>query len=224
LVWVSVFSLESVNKSKDAKRSIVALWSASVVAIGIAILAWSIFGIRETLPPQAAPIAVSEIPLSPNVEVSPKPEAPVVEPKKVFYATRPELGDKVGSITLPTIDLSWPIYEGTEHDQLAKGVGHFVQSVLPGETDNTVLSGHRTTVFNRLGELKIDDLVAVKTSAGIFTYKVTQFRIVNRTDKTVIVPTDTAVLTITTCYPFDQIGATTKAFIVVADLVDQNLN
>ena len=224
MVWVSVFSLESVNKSKDAKRSIVALWSASVVAIGIAVLAWSIFGIRETLPPQAAPIAVSEIPLSPNVQVSPQPETELAEPQKVFYASRPKLGDKIGSITLPTLDLSWPIYEGTEHDQLAKGVGHFVQSVLPGETENTVLSGHRTTVFNRLGELEIDELVAVKTSAGIFTYKVRQFRIVNRTNKTVIVPTETAVLTITTCYPFNQIGATTKAFVVVADLVDQKIN
>lgn len=219
-----VFSLESVNKSKDAKRSILALWSASAVAIGIAILAWSIFGIRETLPPQAEPIPLSQIPLSPNAEVTPTPEPEVVEQPRVLYTARPELGDRVGTITLPTLDLSWPIYEGTQHDQLAKGVGHYVKSVLPGETDNTVLSGHRTTVFNRLGELKIDDLVAVKTSAGTFTYKVRQFRIVNRTDRTVIVPTETAVLTITTCYPFNQIGATTKAFIVVADLVDQNLN
>lgn len=221
---VLVFSLESVNKSKDAKRSILALWSASAVAIGIAILAWSIFGIRETLPPQAEPIPLSQIPLSPNAEVTPTPEPEVVEQPRVLYTARPELGDRVGTITLPTLDLSWPIYEGTQHDQLAKGVGHYVKSVLPGETDNTVLSGHRTTVFNRLGELKIDDLVAVKTSAGTFTYKVRQFRIVNRTDRTVIVPTETAVLTITTCYPFNQIGATTKAFIVVADLVDQNLN
>jgi sortase A len=189
-----------------------------MLAVGIAFFLWSYFGIRETLPPQVAPIAVSEVPLSPNVEVTPVP-SPSPEVPTVLYVTRPELGDRVGTITLPTLDLSWPIYEGTTDAQLIKGVGHYVQSVLPGETDNTVLSGHRTTVFNRLGELKLDDLILVKTKAGTFTYKVNQFRIVNRTDRTVIVPTDTAVLTITTCYPFNQVGATTKAFIVTADLV-----
>lgn len=173
---------------------------------------------RETTPPQVDPVPISVVP---PTSTTPTPEKEIY---RALYESRPELGDRVGTISLPSLKLNWPVYEGTTEAQLAKGVGHFVQSVLPGETDNTVLSGHRTTVFNRLGELKIDDLVAVKTSAGTFTYKVRQFRIVNRTDRTVIVPTETAVLTITTCYPFNQIGATTKAFIVVADLVDQNLN
>lgn len=186
-----------------------------MLAVGIAIFLWSFFGIRETLPPQVAPIPVSEVPLSPNVEIT----APPIEEPVVLYPTLPELGDRVGTITLPTLDLSWPIYEGTTEAQLIKGVGHYVQSVLPGESDNSVLSGHRTTVFNRLGELKIDDLILVKTKAGTFTYQVKQFKIVNRTDRTVIVPSDTAVLTITTCYPFNNVGATTKAFIVMADLV-----
>jgi sortase A len=186
-----------------------------MLAIGLAILMWSVFGVRETLPPQVAPIPLSEVPLSPNVESTPIP----VEVPRALYEERPEFGDRVGKITLPTLDLSWAIFEGTTEAQLIKGVGHYVQSVLPGETDNTVLSGHRTTVFNRLGELKINDLILVKTKAGTFTYKVTQFKIVNRTDRTVIVPTDTAVLTITTCYPFNNVGATTKAFIVTADLV-----
>lgn len=127
----------------------------------------------------------------------------------------------IGSITLPSLKLSWPIFEGTTDTQLYRGVGHFVQSVLPGETDNSVLSGHRTTVFNRLGELKVADKILVKTKAGIFTYQLRQFRVVIRTDKTVIVPTDTAVLTLTTCYPFNNLGATTRAYIVVADLITE---
>lgn len=89
---------------------------------------------------------------------------------------------------------------------------------MPGQNDNTVLSGHRTTVFNRLGELQKGQLVMVQTSAGVFTYKVRSFRVVLKTDRTVIVPTNHAVLTLTTCYPFNNIGATTHAFIVSADL------
>lgn len=176
------------------------------------------FGIRQPQPPQVAPIPVSQVPLTPLIQPTATPtDAPVLQ--EVLYESRPELGDRVGTITLPTLNLSWPIYEGTTEAQLGKGVGHFVQSVLPGETDNTVLSGHRTSVFNRLGELKEKDLILVKTKAGTFTYEVEKFRVVYRTDRTVIVPTDSAVLTLTTCYPFNNIGATNQAFIVKANLV-----
>jgi sortase A len=42
--------------------------------------------------------------------------------------------------------------------------------------------------------------------------------VVKRTDKSVIVPTEDATLTLTTCYPFNHIGITTDAFIVTAKL------
>jgi sortase A len=157
----------------------------------------------------------SPTPTDPLAEVPLEPEPQQV----VTYAERPSLGDKIGTITLPTLDLSWPIFEGTTESQLSKGVGHFIGSVLPGVEDNSVLSGHRTTVFNRLGELSIGDLILVETSVGISSYQVARFRIVPRTDRTVIVPTPEAVLTLTTCYPFNHIGYTTDAFIVSANLI-----
>lgn len=132
----------------------------------------------------------------------------------------PKINDRIGTITLPTLNLSWKIYEGTSDLQLSRGVGHYVGSVLPGVRDNTILSGHRTTVFNRLGELKKDDLIFIKTSAGVFTYKVRSFEIVVRADNHVIMPTTTAVLTLTTCYPFDSLTKTTDAYVVTADLVE----
>jgi sortase A len=141
----------------------------------------------------------------------------------VSYTTTPARGDRIGTITLPTLDLNWPIYEGTTEAELSQGVGHFIDSVLPGIRDNTVLSGHRTTVFGRLGELAEGDLIHVGTSAGEFTYQVREFRIVPRTSLDVIVPTTTAVLTITTCYPFYSLIKTTEAFIVSADLVASQL-
>ena len=86
------------------------------------------------------------------------------------------------------------------------------------------LSGHRTTVFNRLGELKKGDELFVKTAAGVFTYKVRSFWVVPRTSKDVIKHSSTAVLTLTTCYPFDSLVRTTKAFVVTADLVSSVIN
>ena len=142
-------------------------------------------------------------------------------PLPPLYLTKPEVKDRIGSITFPTLYLSWTVYEGTTDTQLAKGVGHYVGSVLPGLEDNTILSGHRTTVFNRLGELNKGEEIYVKTSAGIFTYKVRSFWIVMRNNRDVIRPTWKGVLTLTTCYPFNSLVRTNKAFIVTADLVTE---
>jgi sortase A len=180
------------------------------------------------VPPTASPtVSAHETPsleysTSAEVPAEAAPEATASEPV-ALYDRRPALGEKIGTITLESLDLSWPIFEGTEDAQLAKGVGHYRKSVLPGVEDNTILSGHRSTVFNRLGELKKNDLIYVKTKAGVFTYQVRGFRVVDRSDRTVIMPTETAVLTLTTCYPFNHIGITTDAFIVTADLIESAL-
>ncbi len=158
--------------------------------------------------------------IPPKVTITPTPTpTPTPTEPAPLYPVKPKVGDKIGTITLESLNLSWAIYEGTTDAQLAKGVGHYVGSVLPGIEDNTILSGHRTTVFNRLGELKAGDEIYVKTSAGLFTYKVRSFWIVQRDNRKVIRPTWTGVLTLTTCYPFNSLVKTDQAFIVTADLV-----
>jgi len=146
-------------------------------------------------------------------------DAAPTQPGKVLYAAYPVEGERVGTLSIPALKQTLPIIEGTDADELKKGIGHFAQSVLPGEADNCVLSGHRDTVFRRLGELKIGDRFIVQTSAGTFTYKIKRIRIVHKDDRTVIVPFDHAVLTVTTCYPFRFIGNAPDRYILVADLV-----
>ncbi len=94
---------------------------------------------------------------------------------------------KSGSLYIPKLKTKLPIFHGTNEDELEKGVGHFAGSVLPGENDNSVLSGHRDTVFRKLGQVGEGDLLIVTTSAGEFTYKVNKVRIVDKDDRTVIV-------------------------------------
>lgn len=200
-----------------------------MVAVGLFLVLYAVLGVREVMPNQVAAVlppvsSASPAPTTPpstdQTDPTPAPKPTTAIAAGAVYVKYPNLGDRVGTITLPTLKLSWPIYQGTTDAQFAKGVGHYLKSVLPGQTDNTVLAGHRTTVFNRLGELKIGQNILIKTSAGVFTYKIAKFRIVDRSDRTVIVPTKSAVLTLTTCYPFNNVGATTKSFIVVANLVD----
>jgi sortase A len=138
---------------------------------------------------------------------------------EILYPIRPTVGDNIGDLTIPALKQTISIFHGTDEDELQKGIGHFSQSVLPGENNNSVLSGHRDTVFAKLGKLKIGDKLIVKTSAGTFAYKISKIRIVDKDDKTVIAPTDHAVLTVTTCYPFRFIGAAPDRYILTADLI-----
>jgi sortase A len=193
--------------------------AASLVAFGLAIALFAIYVVREPLPPQVAPISAPSAPApAPTSPATPTPGATPAPFEYAKYPDYPNIGDRIGTITLPSLKLSWPIYQGTTDAELAKGVGHYAKSVLPGQNDNSVLSGHRTTVFNKLGKLRQGQLILVKTSAGTFTYKVRSSRIVLKTDRTVIVPTAGAVLTLTTCYPFNKLGSTDQAYVVSADL------
>jgi len=142
---------------------------------------------------------------------------------KTLYKSQPKLGEKIGTLTIPRINATIPIYHGTDEEELDKGIGHYVKSVLPGERDNSVLSGHRDTVFRELGEVKVGDSLIINTSAGIFTYEVRKTRIVDKDDRTVIVPKVKPTLTVSTCYPFRYIGPAPQRYILVANLVNAEL-
>jgi len=143
-----------------------------------------------------------------------------IDVDKIYHTNYPAEGDIIGSLSIPSLNQDFPIIQGTGDEDLKKGVGHFTQSVLPGQKDNCVLSGHRNTVFSELGDLKIGDYLIVTTIAGTFTYKVDGTRIVDKDDKTVIVPTESAVLTLTTCYPFNGRDLAPKErYILTASLV-----
>ncbi|MGE7759579.1 class D sortase [Peribacillus sp. NPDC097895] len=144
--------------------------------------------------------------------------------KEELYPVRPKTGEEMGELYIPKLKATLPIFHGTNEDELEKGVGHFAGSVLPGENDNSVLSGHRDTVFRKLGQVGEGDLLIVRTSAGEFTYKVNKVRIVDEDDRTVIVPKPRATLTVSTCYPFDYIGSAPERYILVAYLASKTLS
>lgn len=143
-------------------------------------------------------------------------------PKDIHYPSNPQIGDLMGELIIPKLGASLPIIHGTDEDELEQGVGHFAGSVLPGQDDNSVLSGHRDTVFRDLGKVGKGDEFIVNTADGTFTYRVRQVRIVDEDDRTVIVPKPRATLTVSTCYPFDFVGYAPERYILVADLVSSS--
>ena len=161
------------------------------MVLGVGVIFWALFSMRAQFEHYTD--------VTPSSYSIPAPASVLPATTKELYPVYPVEGDNIGSITIPALKRKLPIIQGTGEKELKKGVGHFAQSVLPGEADNCVLSGHRDTVFSKLDGIKIGDQLIVETSAGIFTYEVKNTRIVHADDKTVIVPTDHAVLTLTTC-------------------------
>jgi len=133
-------------------------------------------------------------------------------------------GGFLGTISIPSIKKTVNIFQGTTNKELAKGVGHFVQSVMPGVSDNSVLAGHRDTVFAHLGKVKLGAKIVIKIQDGTFTYVVNRIRIVGKDDRTVIVPTSSATLTLSTCYPFTYFGNAPKRYIVSASILPEIIN
>jgi sortase A len=132
---------------------------------------------------------------------------------------KPNKGELIGRLEISRLNKVIPIFEGTGSAELKKGAGHYEKSVLPGASDNSVIVGHRDSVFSKFGSLKVGDSLTVTTSYGKFVYKINSFRIVKANDRTVIVPTKDARLTLSTCYPFYFIGNAPKRFIVSASLI-----
>jgi len=199
------------------KLSLVTALSLGFIVFGIGCIFWAMFNIFSQSHYFADTTHSSYSTAVKTVKSDPSIVHPT--PNKNIYPVYPEEGDNIGSLTIPALNRKLPIIQGTGVNELKEGVGHFTQSVLPGEEDNCVFSGHRDTVFRQIGNLKIGDKLIVQTSAGIFTYEVNGTRIVHEDDKTVIVPTDNAILTMTTCYPFDFIGNAPDRYIVSANLI-----
>ena len=206
------------KRYRHEAHSLAFILSFGCLVLGIGCIGWALVSIRAQSTRSAdAYVSTSS---SPTGSVAkPAHKSPEFRLNPVVYPRHPSEGDEFGSLSIPALRQTLPIIEGTAENDLRKGVGHYIHSVLPGEADNCVLSGHRDTVFTRLGKLKIGDRLTVRTSAGAFTYKIRRIRIVDKDDRTVIVPTDHGVLTVSTCYPFHFIGSAPRRYILSADLV-----
>lgn len=115
----------------------------------------------------------------------------------------------MGYIEIPSINVSLPIYHGTDEGVLAVGVGHLEWTSLPvgGESTHCVLSGHRglpsARLFTDLDQLKEGDYFMLNILDETLTYEVDQIRIVEPEEVeelTIIEGRD--LCTLVTCTPY----------------------
>ncbi|WP_415815153.1 class D sortase [Mesobacillus thioparans] len=134
----------------------------------------------------------------------------------------PDTGEASGLLLIPKIEAELPIVEGTDPDDLEKGVGHYKDSFYPDEKGQIVLSGHRDTVFRKAGDLKLGDHMTVKMPYGDYTYEIVGTKIVSADDTSIItLQNSEEELVLTTCYPFSYVGDAPDRYIIYAKRTDE---
>lgn len=115
----------------------------------------------------------------------------------------------MGYIEIPTIQISLPIYHGTEDEVLQIAVGHLDWSSLPvgGEGTHCVLSGHRglpsAKLFTNLDKLVAGDKFAIRVLDEVMTYEVDQILIVEPNDLSALaIEKGKDLCTLVTCTPY----------------------
>lgn len=133
----------------------------------------------------------------------------------------PKDGEKIATLSIPSIHLTVPVVQGTSDADLALGAGHDKLTPFPGQGSNVLIAGHRDTVFWSVRLLKKGAHLQLKTPYGTFVYRAVKFQIVSENDVAVLAPTNYETLTLSTCYPFFFIGHAPKRYIVYTRLVSE---
>lgn len=130
----------------------------------------------------------------------------------------------MGYVDIPSIDVSLPIYHGTEGPVLQVAIGHLEWTSLPtgGAGTHCVISGHRglpsARLFTDLDKLVVGDYFMLNVLDQVLTYEVDQIRIVepHETDD-LLIQEGKDLCTLVTCTPY---GVNTHRMLVRGHRVD----
>ncbi|WP_367733870.1 class E sortase [Microbacterium sp. LMI1-1-1.1] len=103
------------------------------------------------------------------------------------------------------------------------GIGHYNDTVMPGQVGNFALAAHRTTYgkpFNRIADLHVNDAIVVETPAGWYTYRFRTLEYVTPDEVDVLrdvpqhpdLPADGRYITMTSCSPMFSLAERIVAY------------
>ena len=149
-----------------------------------------------------------------QVSVDPPPAVP--DPHR--FDPRPVDGVDF-AIDVPRLGYRAAVAEGVDSKTLAGGPGRYPELAWPGQDGDVGVAAHNV-YWVRFNDLGPGDLVRLETRWGTYTYRITARRIVAPDDRTVLVPTTSPRLTLTTCWPLWAGAFATQRLVFFADQVD----
>jgi sortase A len=127
-----------------------------------------------------------------------------------------KLTHPIGSLTIPRLGLTAPVFDGTDSLTLDRGLGRIDGTANIDADGNIGIAGHRDGFFRGLKDIVPGDSIEIATPSSTDFYVVDGTKIVSPEDVSVLRPTSSARLTLVTCYPFYFVGDAPKRFIVEA--------
>ncbi|MDE6253996.1 MAG: sortase [Lachnospiraceae bacterium] len=110
----------------------------------------------------------------------------------------------IGLIEIKSLDLKYPIVEGTGRNELSLGIGHIPDTAEIGKNGNCVLAGHRGSrygaYFKYLNRLSIGDEIKLTDKEGnLYLYEVVDMKVVGAYDNSVKNQGEEREITLLTC-------------------------
>jgi len=87
-------------------------------------------------------------------------------------------GQLSGILSIPALDMTAPVEEGTDDQELNVAVGHDPQSVWPGLSGAAVFLAHDVSYFVHLNELKPGDVITYRTACNTVKFAVSGQQVV----------------------------------------------
>ena len=113
-------------------------------------------------------------------------------------------GDPIGRLEIGRIGLKMVVVQGTDHDTLEKGPGHYEPSAVPGEGHLIYVAGHRTTYlapFAHIDDIEVGDYITFSVPYATFTYRVRRHYIVRSDQLSVLRDHGREILRLQACHP-----------------------
>lgn len=117
----------------------------------------------------------------------------------------------IGTISIPKMEITMPIYLGATVDNMKNGAVHLSQTSLPigGEGSNSVIAAHRgyggAAMFRHIEYLEEGDQVIVQNLWEELTYVVTETKIISPTEiSEILIQENRDLITLITCHPYTK--------------------
>jgi sortase A len=128
-----------------------------------------------------------------------------------------ESSPPIGILTIDTLNVQVPVFNGTDEIDLNRGVGRVLgTAAIDDSSGNLAIAGHRDGFFRPLKDISVGDSIELQTTRGTVSYEVSSITIVDASEVSVLWPTPERTLTLVTCYPFYYVGHAPKRYIVKA--------
>ena len=132
--------------------------------------------------------------------------------------------DILAYITIPSIDVKLPVYNGASMENMAKGAAYLANTSLPvgGDNTNCVIAAHTRYkgihMFKRITELEIGDEIYITNLWETLVYKVVETKVIDPIDsQNIYIKTGRSLVTLSTCHPYPK---NYQRYLVYAELVE----